>query len=108
MEKIMEKKRVIKNIDSISDEVKEAIRAKYPDGWNNHVQRVNKGTNEFFHVITVDTADTSYMIRVNVKVDSVEELEKLENQDSGGDDGDEDDDTIAGGEEDIQDVSDEE
>lgn len=106
MEKIMEKKRVIKNIDTISDEVKEAIRAKYPDGWGNHVLRVNKGNNEFFHVITVDTADTSYMIRVNVKVDSVEELEKLESQDSGGD-SDEDDDTIAGGEEDIQDISDE-
>jgi hypothetical protein len=102
----MEKKRVIKNIDTISDEVREAIRAKYPDGWGNHVQRVNKGNNEFFHAITVDTADTSYMIRVNVKVDSVEELEKLESQDSGGSD-DEDDDTIAGGEEDIQDVSDE-
>ena len=102
----MEKKRVIKNIDTISDEVREAIRAKYPDGWGNHVQRVNKGNNEFFHAITVDTADTSYMIRANVKVDSVEELEKLESQDSGGSD-DEDDDTIAGGEEDIQDVSDE-
>jgi hypothetical protein len=103
----MEKKKVIKNIDNISDEVKEAIRTKYPDGWGNHVQRVNKGNNEFFHVITVDTADTSYMIRVNVKVDSVEELEKLENQDSNDGGADDDDDTIAGGEEDIADVSDE-
>ncbi|HZK08052.1 MAG TPA: hypothetical protein VFC92_07605 [Bacteroidales bacterium] len=107
MEKKTEKKRVIKNIDTISDEVKEAIRAKYPDGWGNHVLRVNKGNNEFFHVITIDTEDTSYMIRVNVKVDSVEELEKLENQDSGGGSEDDDDDTIAGGEEDIQDISDE-
>ncbi len=100
----MVKKRVIKNIDKISDEVREAIREKYPEGWHNQVIRVNKGDNTFFHAITVDTEDTSYMIKVNVKVDSIEELEKLENQD---DDYDDDDDTIAGGEEDIKDLNDE-
>ena len=100
----MVKKRVIKNIDNITDEVKEAIREKYPDGWQNQVIRVNKGDNTFFHAITVDTEDTSYMIKVNVKVDSIEELEKLENQD---DDYDDDDDTIAGGEEDIKDLDEE-
>jgi hypothetical protein len=95
----MEKKRIIKNIDNITDEIKEAIRKKYPDGWANHVLRINKGNNQFFHAINVDTEDASYMIKVNVKVDSIEELEKLENQDDHVDD---DDDTIAGGEEDIQ------
>lgn len=100
----MVKKRVIKNIDKISDELREAIREKYPDGWHNQVIRVNKGDNTFFHAITVDTEDTSYMIKVNVKVDSIEELEKLENQD---DDFQDDDDTIAGGEEDIKDVDEE-
>jgi hypothetical protein len=101
----MIKKRVIKNIDNISDEIKEAIREKYPDGWQNVVMRVNKADKTFFHAITVDTDDTSYMIKVNVKVDSIEELERLENQDD--DNQDDDDETIAGGEEDIQDVNDE-
>lgn len=99
----MIKKRVIKNIDNISDEVKEAIREKYPDGWQNVVMRVNKADQSFFHAITVETEDTSYMIKVNVKVDSIEELERMENQDDD-DSHDDDDDTIAGGEEDIQDV----
>jgi len=101
----MVKKRVIKNIDNISDEVKEAIREKYPDGWQNVVMRVNKADNTFFHAITVDTEDTSYMIKVNVKVDSIEELERLENQDDDHDHDDED--TIAGGEEDIKDMDEE-
>ncbi len=100
----MVKNRVIKNIDKISDEVREAIREKYPDGWHNQVIRINKGDNTFFHAITVETEDTSYMIKVNVKVDSIEELEKLESQD---DDYDDDDDTIAGGEEDIKDLAEE-
>lgn len=80
----MEKKRVIKSIENISEEVMDAVKKKYPDGWNNHVQRINKGNGEFFHAITVDTIDTAYMIKVNVKVDSYEDLEKFANQEDFG------------------------
>lgn len=81
----MEKKRVIKSIENITEDVMEAIKKKYPDGWSNHVQRITKGNNEFMHVITVDTADTSYMIKVKVKIDSLEEVEKFTRQvDAGG------------------------
>lgn len=81
----MEKKRVIKSIENITEDVMEAIKKKYPDGWSNHVQRINKGNNEFMHVITVDTADTAYMIKVKVKVDSLEEVEKFSRQVDTGD-----------------------
>ena len=46
----MEKKRVIKSMENISAEVMEMVKKKYPDGWANHVIRVNKGNNEFFHM----------------------------------------------------------
>ncbi|MFP4471271.1 MAG: hypothetical protein ACLFPE_11330 [Bacteroidales bacterium] len=101
----MEKKRVIKSIENITEDVLEAIKKKYPDGWSNHVQRVNKGNNEFIHVITVDTEDTSYLIKVNVKIDSIEELEKFSQQEdvvSGGDE------AIDGDEEISSDMSDDE
>jgi hypothetical protein len=97
----MEKKRVIKSIENITEDVMQAIKKKYPDGWSNHVQRITKGNNEFMHVITVDTDDISYMIKVKVKVDSIEEVEKFTRQvDSGhdagvsGDDDDTDTDEI--------------
>jgi hypothetical protein len=77
----MEKKRIIKSMENIGDDVLQMIKKKYPDGWSNHVIRVNKGNNEFFHAITIDTDDTSYMIKVNVKVDSIEELEKFAKED---------------------------
>ncbi len=76
----MEKKRVIKSIENITEDVMEAIKLKYPDGWSNHVQRVNKGNGDFMHVITVDTADASYLVKVKVKVDSIEEVEKFTKQ----------------------------
>lgn len=82
----MQKKRVIKSMENISEEVMEAIRKKYPDGWANHVQRIDKGNGEFMHVITVDTEDTSYLIKVKVKVDSPEEVEKFTKQVDSGED----------------------
>lgn len=82
----MDKKRVIKSIENISEEVMEAIKKKYPDGWANHVQRIDKGNGDFMHVITVDTADASYLIKVKVKVDTIEEVEKFTKQVNAGDD----------------------
>lgn len=73
-------------MENISEEVMEAIRKKYPDGWANHVQRIDKGNGEFMHVITVDTEDTSYLIKVKVKVDSPEEVEKFTKQVDSGED----------------------
>mgnify|MGYP000939265352 CR=1 FL=1 len=83
---MIQKKRVIKSIENISDDVMEAIRKKYPDGWANHVQRVDKGNGDFMHVITVDTDDASYLVKVKVKVDSIEEVEKFTKQVDSGDD----------------------
>lgn len=83
---MVQKKRVIKSIENISEDVMEAIRKKYPDGWANHVQRVDKGNGDFMHVITVDTEDASYLVKVKVKVDSIEEVEKFTKQVDSGDD----------------------
>lgn len=99
----MEKKRIIKSIENITEDVMEAIKKKYPDGWSNHVQRINKGNNDFMHVITVDTDDASYLIKVKVKVDTVEEVEKFTKQ---VDSGDEVESTSEDSTEDVADVED--
>lgn len=83
---MMTKKRVVTSFEKLSPDVFKAIVAKYPDGWTNHVMRINKPNGEFFHAITIDTEDTSYLIKVNVKVDSKSDLEKEEEdtRDTGG------------------------
>lgn len=66
----MGKKRVIVRYDDLKPEVLEALEKKYPDGIENHVFKVNKKDNDFFYAITVDTEDTSYLVKVNVSVDA--------------------------------------
>ena len=74
-----QKKNVIVHFNNITPEVLEALRNKYPDGYQDHVFKVTKPNNDFFYGITVDTEDTSYLIKVDVKIDNATD-EKLAEQ----------------------------
>jgi hypothetical protein len=69
-------KKVVKFEDLPSDAM-EAISKKYPDGWKDFVRKVTKPNGDFFHAIDIDTADASYLVKVNVKIDSKSDVEKM-------------------------------
>jgi hypothetical protein len=71
-----ERKKLIINYQNVSPELMEAIRKKYPLGWVNHTIKVRSGNDAFFFAITVDTDDTSYLIKVPVKIDNKSEKEE--------------------------------
>ena len=64
------RKKAIINYANVSPELMEIIRKKYPLGWINHTIKVPLSGGAFFYAITVDTDDTSYLIKVPVKVDN--------------------------------------
>lgn len=70
------RKRLIINYANISAEILEAIRKKYPLGWINHTIKVPTAGGGFFFAITVDFEDTSYLIKVPVKVDTKSEKDE--------------------------------
>lgn len=69
----MDKKKVIIHYNNLPPEVLEALREKYPDGHMQHVFKVTKPNNDFFYAVTFDTEDTSYLIKVDVKIDNITE-----------------------------------
>ena len=77
----MEKKRLIVSMDNLPEGVIEAIRKKYPSGYSDYVIKVPKGNNDFFYAITVDTESASYLVKVNVKIDSVVESDDKDSVD---------------------------
>ncbi len=95
----MNKKRLIVSMNNLPEGVNEAIKDKYPGGYQNFVIKVPKGDNDFFYAITVDMENASYLVKVNVKIDS------LANNDDDDEDNDDDEDipldsedkSIAGG-----------
>jgi len=74
-----QKKRLVISFKNCSPEVLQAIREKYPmGGYGDAIIKVDKPNGDFFHAITVDFEDISYLVKVDVKIDNLtaEEFEK--------------------------------
>jgi hypothetical protein len=82
----MEKKKLVVSYKNCTEEVVEAIKKKYPNGYGDFVMKVQKPNGEIFYAITVDTAEASYLIKVDVKIDNLteEEFEKEFGEDNAG------------------------
>ena len=75
---MVQKKRLVVSSKNCPVEVIQAIREKYPLGYGDAVIKVQKPNGEFFHAITIDFEDISYLVKVDVKIDNLteEEFEK--------------------------------
>ncbi len=73
-----QKKKIAISYANLSDALLEAFKARYPLGYSDAMIRVNKPSGEFFYVVPLETEDTSYLVKVDVKIDTKpeEELEK--------------------------------
>ncbi len=65
----MVKKRIVINYDNLPTGVLQEIEKQYPEGWANHVIKVQGAKDNFFYAILVDTEDISYLVKVKVKKD---------------------------------------
>lgn len=66
----MNKKKLVISYKNLSPEILALVKKKYPYGYQDHVIKVTKPNNDFFYAITLDTEDASYLIKVNVKIDT--------------------------------------
>jgi len=64
-----ERKHLVISYEKITPEILEALEKKYPGGYENYVKRITVG-DKIFYAVTVDTADASYLIKINVRIDS--------------------------------------
>ncbi|MDR3227524.1 MAG: hypothetical protein LBT56_07635 [Prevotellaceae bacterium] len=64
------KRRIVVNYNQLAPELIELLNEQYPLGWRNFIIKVEKGNGDFFHAITLDTEDVSYLIKVPVKIDN--------------------------------------
>ncbi len=86
------KKNLIVSYKNLSEQLKELFKERYPDGYTEYLQRFEKPNGETIFVVPMETEDTVYMIKFDVKIDTTytdedtekdffdEEVEKAENQ----------------------------
>lgn len=72
------KKRVVTSYSNLTPELQDAFKEKYPFGYTDYMIRIDKPNGDFFYGVRLETEDTSYLVKVNVKIDnkSDEDLDK--------------------------------
>jgi hypothetical protein len=77
------KKRVIKSLDTLNEELKDLLRDQYPNGYEASITRITNAKKEPIFVFPLETEDAIYLIKVPVTKNSdgeydVESQEKAE------------------------------
>lgn len=73
------KKKLIISNENLSDELRELFKEAYPEGHKDYIQKIVKPDGTPIFVVPLETEDTSYMIKFEVRIDShlaEEELDK--------------------------------
>ena len=61
------KKRLMVSYEKLTDEVIEAIRAKYPYGYNHDLKEVKGIDNKKFFVLPIELPDVVYLVKVDLR-----------------------------------------
>ena len=89
----MSKRRAVVSYENMSEELAAAFAEKYPKGYSDYFPDLVKydkpdGTN--FYAVTVEIPDAIYLVKIKVKTDDAEDIERwLDGEDGEDNDGNE-------------------
>lgn len=88
------KKRAVVSFANLKPDLLEAFKEKYPKGYSDYMSevfKVEKPDGSFFYAISLEVPDAIYLVKVDVKIDDYEDVERgLFGGGSDDDDGDPD------------------
>jgi hypothetical protein len=58
------KKKVIKSLDSLSEDLKEMLKVQYPTGYENSITRINNAKKEPIFVFPLETEEATYLVKL--------------------------------------------
>jgi hypothetical protein len=64
------KKKVIKSLETISEDLRELVKKQYPNGYEQNISRILNAKNEPIFVFPLETEDATYLIKVPVTKNS--------------------------------------
>lgn len=107
------KKKVIKSLENLSEDLKDLLKDQYPNGYESSITRIMNAKKEPIFVFPLETSDATYLVKVpatknsdggyDVESDARQEFdtqgddEGTASDDFGGTDGDDDFDDAKGG-----------
>ena len=73
------KKRHVVSYEKMSPELSAAFQEKYPNGFNDYLNdlvKYPKPDGSSFYAVTIEIPDAIYLVKINVKIDDLEDIEK--------------------------------
>jgi len=58
------KKKVIKSLENLSEDLQELLRDQYPNGYEGSIQRITNAKREPIFVFPLETEDATYLVKV--------------------------------------------
>jgi hypothetical protein len=58
------KKRVIKSLDSLSEDLRELLKKQYPTGYENSITRINNAKKEPIFVFPLEAEEATYLVKI--------------------------------------------
>jgi hypothetical protein len=58
------KKRIIKSLDTLSEELKDLVKKQYPNGFESNISRIMNAKKEPIFVFPLETTDSVYLVKV--------------------------------------------
>ena len=87
----IQKRRAVISYENMSDELAAAFAEKYPKGYTDYfpdLMKYDKPDGTCFYAVTVEIPDAIYLVKIQVKTDDAEDLERwLDGEDSDDSDG---------------------
>ena len=65
------KKRLVVSFNNLSLDLQEQVKALYPLGYTDAMMRIDKPNGDFFFAVPFETEETSYLVKIDVKIDEV-------------------------------------
>ena len=72
------KKNLIVSYKNLPDDLKEQFKELYPEGYSNYLQKFTKPNGEPIFVVPLETDDTAYMVKFEVKIDTLGEGDDID------------------------------
>ena len=73
------KRRAVCSFENMSDELAAAFSEKYPKGYSDYfpdLVKYDKPTGDSFYAVTVEITDAIYLVKIKVKTDDAEDIER--------------------------------
>ena len=94
------KKKVIKSLDNLPDDLKELMRRQYPLGYENSITRINNAKKEPIFVFPLETEEATYLVKIPATRNSEGEYD-VDSKSQEGEFNDDEKDNDFGGEDDF-------